>query len=75
MARSRNRRRSTSYSRKRRNSFSRSKGRVRRRNDLTTLAYKMGQVNRGLKNPDSLIAESYNRGATKPHKREKKSLF
>ena len=48
---------------------------TRRRNDLTFLAYKMGQVERGLKNPDSKISESFNRGATAPQKRVKKTLF
>ena len=43
--------------------------------ELTSLAYKMGQVQRGLQNPDSKISSAYDRGATKPEKRKKQSLF
>ena len=74
MAKTYKRRRPTSYSKKRRGNFSRTKRRTRR-NDLTTLAYKMGQIERGRKNPDSQISESFNRGATAPQKRAKKTLF
>lgn len=38
-------------------------------------AYLFGQVERGIKNPNSRIYESYTRGNTKPEKREKKPLF
>lgn len=41
---------------------------------MTSLAYQMGQVNRGLKNPDSKISASYNAGLKKKAK-EKKPLF
>ena len=58
-----------------RRSKSRSRTYMRRGNDLTTLAYKMGQVERGRKNPDSMISESFNRGITAPQKRAKKTLF
>lgn len=43
--------------------------------ELTSLAYKMGQVQRGLQNPDSKISSAYDRGKTKPEKRKKQSLF
>lgn len=43
--------------------------------ELTSLAHKMGQVQRGLQNPDSKISSAYNRGITKPKKRKKQSLF
>lgn len=43
--------------------------------ELETLAYRMGQVKRGLKNPDSLITESYNNGCTVKEKKAKKSMF
>ena len=38
-------------------------------------AYLMGQVERGLKNPDSRITSAYERGATTPKIRAKKPLF
>lgn len=41
---------------------------------LRKLAYDMGQVQKGLKNPDSQITASYNAGINK-QKKEKKSLF
>ena len=41
---------------------------------LTTLAYNMGQIQKGLKNPDSAISASYESGLNR-QKREKKSLF
>ena len=43
--------------------------------NLTALAYDMGQVNRGLENPDSKISVAFNRGKTKPSKRPKRTLF
>ncbi len=46
-----------------------------RAKQLTSLAYDMGLVGRGLKNPDSRISSAYNRGMTKPSKRQKKTLF
>lgn len=42
---------------------------------IKDFAYKLGQVNRGLKNPDSQISASYNSGITEREKREKKPLF
>lgn len=41
---------------------------------LTRLAYDLGQVQKGLMNPDSRIAHSYNTGKNSVAK-EKKSLF
>ena len=52
----------------------RNKKRVSRSKTLTTLAYNMGQVNKGLKNPDSRISDSYNAGLNRV-KKDKKSLF
>ena len=58
---------------------SRRKGNSKKNNarakELTTLAFKMGQVKRGLENPESRISSAYNRGKTKPTKKQKKSLF
>ena len=42
---------------------------------LTSLAYRMGQIDRGRANPESRISEAYERGNTKPSKRVKKPLF
>lgn len=52
-----------------------SKKKNARAKELTTLAFKMGQVKRGLDNPNSRISSAYNRGKTKPTKKQKKSLF
>ena len=38
-------------------------------------AYLMGQVERGLKNPNSRITASYENGSREPNKRVKKPLF
>ena len=38
-------------------------------------AYLMGQVERGLKNPDSRISSAFNRGNSVPKPRTKKPLF
>ena len=38
-------------------------------------AYLMGQVERGLKNPDSRITSAFNRGNSVPKQRIKKPLF
>lgn len=65
-------------SKSRTNSRSKSRRITRKTNrssELTSLAYKMGQVQRGLQNPDSLIKESYDRGNAKLEKRKKKTLF
>lgn len=52
----------------------RNKKKVSRSKRLTQLAYEMGQVQKGLKNPDSMISESFKAGE-KSQKRVKKSLF
>ena len=61
--------------RTRRNS-SRSTGRRKtsKTQELTTLARKMGQVERGLKNPDSKISQAYNQGKS-PKARKSRTLF
>ena len=46
-----------------------------KRQELRDLAYKMGQVERGRKNGDSILAADFNRGATKPTKKDRKTLF
>lgn len=43
--------------------------------EVEKVAYYMGQVQRGLKNPDSKISDSYKAGATAKTKKPKKSLF
>ena len=52
----------------------RNKRKVSRAKTLTTLAYNMGQVNKGLKNPNCRIADSYNAGLNRV-KKERKPLF
>lgn len=48
----------------------------KRTKELKKLAYDMGLVKRGLKNPDSLITSSYNRGLQEPKRDyKKKTLF
>lgn len=42
--------------------------------EIKSFAYKMGQVYRGLDNPDSQVAASYNNGLKKVEKK-KKPLF
>lgn len=42
---------------------------------IEKFAYQYGLVSRGLKNPDSLISESFNRGKTEKSKKPKKSIF
>ena len=44
------------------------------RSELTSLAYKMGQIERGLKNSESAISVSYNNGKTGASKKSR-SLF
>lgn len=39
------------------------------------IAYRMGQVQRGLKNPDSKISASYNKGFKPSAAKPKKSLY
>lgn len=43
--------------------------------EITKFARMMGAVERGRKNPDSLIASAYEKGAAEREKRQKKSLF
>ena len=43
--------------------------------EVEKVAYYMGQVQRGLKNPDSLISDSYKAGSTKKERKPKKTLF
>ena len=43
--------------------------------ELRRLAYKMGQVERGLKNPDSQISASFQRGKEKKYTGKRKPLF
>ncbi len=47
----------------------------RGRNELEVLAYKMGQIERGLANPDSKVKASYDRGAATPTQRKRKPLL
>ena len=51
------------------------KSRGNREKSILNLAYNMGLVERGLKNPDSKISASYAKGVEKREKREKKTLF
>ena len=68
-------RRSSAKTRTNRSGKSRTTRKMSTSSELTSLAYKMGQVQRGLQNPDSRISSAYGRGATKPEKRKKQSLF
>lgn len=43
--------------------------------ELEKLSYKLGQIERGLKNPDSRVFESYNNGKKGPTKKRRKSLL
>ena len=43
--------------------------------ELETFAYRMGQIKRGLKNPDSKISASFNNGCAVKEKKAKKSMF
>lgn len=50
--------------------------RNKRSKELKKLAYDMGLVKRGLKNPDSLISSNYNRGLQEPkYDNKKRTLF
>ena len=42
---------------------------------LKKLAYQMGQVNKGLKNPNTQVYESYHRGLSKDLSEKKKPLY
>lgn len=59
-----------------RKTSSRSSGRSKKTQtqQLTTLARQMGQIERGLKNPDSRISQSYNQGKN-PKQRKSRTLF
>lgn len=59
---------------KKKSSKRRVKDKESRSKRLTKLAYDMGQVQKGLKNPDSKISESFKAGE-KSQKRVKKTLF
>ncbi len=68
--------RSNNFTKKKRN-FNRKKKRTSfatHRKDVTSLAFKMGCVQRGLNNPDSQISACYNAGLERTP-REKKSLY
>lgn len=43
--------------------------------DLKSFAYRLGLVSRGIKNPDSALHESYQKGLQAPPKKVKKPLF
>lgn len=55
---------------------SNSRGKKRsRRSPQEKFAFRLGQVNRGLKNPDSRISESFANGQKPKDKKQKKSLY
>lgn len=60
-----------SYSRMKRN---KRKTRAQKDKELRILAYKLGQIEKGKKNPDSQVHESFNKGF-EAEKREKKPLL
>ena len=62
------------YQKRYRRSFKK-RNRGYKKNSIKQLAYKMGLIQRGLKNPDSMISESYNRGLAKPEAKAKRTLF
>lgn len=47
----------------------------RKYSEVEKIAYRMGQVQRGLKNPDSLVSAAFTAGVTVPVKKERKTLF
>ena len=49
--------------------------RVKRGKQLTKLAYDMGLVKRGLKNPESRISKAYERGQIERKETKARSLF
>lgn len=71
---SRNSRKNFKTGRRTRKGFSKSK-RSTKANDLTRLAYLVGQIDRGRRNPESRISAAYERGNTKPERVKKKPLF
>lgn len=54
---------------------SKKRSRKQRFTQVEKTAFLMGQVERGLKNPDSRISVSYERGTKEPTKRQKRPLF
>ena len=63
------------YSIKKNTKTKKTKKKVSNASQLRKLAYQMGQVERGLKNPNSQISESYNNGKELKRKSTKKTLF
>ncbi len=51
------------------------RSRKQRFTQVEKTAFLMGQVQRGLNNPDSRISASYERGIKEPTKRPRKTLF
>lgn len=49
--------------------------RVKRSKELTKLAYDMGLVQRGLKNPESRISKAYEKGQTERKNVKPRTLF
>ena len=72
MAKYKNKKRGSNRSAQKKNGRRRS---GRRYGELQKFAYRLGQVQRGMENPDSLISESYLNGCQKPEKKPKKTLF
>ena len=62
------------YKKRYRRSFKK-RNRGYKKASIKQLAYKMGLIQRGLKNPDSMISEAYKRGLDKPESKAKKTLF
>lgn len=60
---------------KRTSSKSKSTTKKQRNKELLHTARVMGQVERGLKNPDSLISQAYNSGKSKPAKKQNRTMF
>ena len=63
------------YSAKKNTKIRKTKKKASNASQLKKLAYQMGQVERGLKNPNSQISESYNNGKHAKRKNTKKPLF
>ena len=56
----------------------RAKARTRKKSKYTkaeTLAYQLGQINRGLKNTNSKVYESYQKGLSNKKTKAKKPLY
>ena len=62
------------YGKPKRNYYGGARKRKSKYNEVEKTAYMMGLVKRGLKNPDSKVTESYNKGINSAE-RQKKSLF